>query len=112
MGLSTVVMGLAMGLEKKTLRDREKNSPFECGFDPRGSSRLPFSLRFFLIAVIFLVFDVEVVLLLPLVVSLHTNPVAWGLAGVGFLGILLLGLGFEWDQGALDWVGNSCAISN
>lgn len=40
-------------------------------------------------------FDVEVVLLLPLVISLYTNPMAWGLAGVGFLGILLLGLGFE-----------------
>lgn len=98
-------MGLAWGLGKKPLGDREKNSPFECGFDPRGSARLPFSLRFFLIAVIFLVFDVEIVLLLPLVISLGANPLAWGLAGGGFLGILLVGLGYEWDQGALDWVG-------
>nr|QFG40118.1 NADH dehydrogenase subunit 3 [Alpheus randalli] len=102
--ISSALMILSSLLSKKTINDREKNSPFECGFDPKGSARMPFSLRFFLIAVIFLIFDVEITLLLPLVpiISL-SNIKSWIITGIFFLLILLLGLYHEWAQGALDW---------
>nr|WNH42338.1 NADH dehydrogenase subunit 3 [Neoperla sjostedti needhami] len=102
--ICVIVMTLASLLSKKTIIDREKNSPFECGFDPKSSSRLPFSLRFFLIAVIFLIFDVEIALLLPLILILpHSNLSIWFLISSSFLVILLIGLYYEWKQGALQW---------
>nr|BDL61395.1 NADH dehydrogenase subunit 3 [Percnon planissimum] len=102
--LALVVMILASLLAKKTIMDREKNSPYECGFDPKGSARLPFSIRFFLIAVIFLIFDVEITLLLPIASTLNlTNLFSWLITGLLFLFILLFGLYYEWSQGALDW---------
>nr|QZZ23938.1 NADH dehydrogenase subunit 3 [Notacanthurus sp. 'maculosus'] len=102
--ITSVVMILASLLSKKSIIDREKSSPFECGFDPKSSSRLPFSLRFFLIAVIFLIFDVEIALLLPLIVLLPlTTPQTWFYVGGFFLLILIVGLYHEWNQGALDW---------
>ncbi|YP_001382113.1 NADH dehydrogenase subunit 3 (mitochondrion) [Penaeus chinensis] len=102
--ISVVVMVLASLLAKKTITDREKNSPFECGFDPKGSARLPFSLRFFLIAVIFLIFDVEITLLLPLAIIMNfSNISAWAFTGFAFILILLIGLYHEWNQGALEW---------
>nr|QBB87159.1 NADH dehydrogenase subunit 3 [Helicana wuana] len=102
--IAYIVMTLATLLSKKTIMDREKNSPYECGFDPKGSARLPFSLRFFLIAVIFLIFDVEITLLLPIASTLSlTNIFSWFFTSMIFLLILLLGLYYEWYQSALDW---------
>nr|UER94116.1 NADH dehydrogenase subunit 3 [Ruspolia yunnana] len=102
--LSIVVMTLATILSKKTINDREKTSPFECGFDPKSSARLPFSLRFYLIAVIFLIFDVEIALLLPMTIIMQwSNIMSWSIISVIFLLILLIGLFHEWNQGALEW---------
>nr|YP_009509610.1 NADH dehydrogenase subunit 3 [Epixanthus frontalis]AUN45027.1 NADH dehydrogenase subunit 3 [Epixanthus frontalis] len=102
--ITHIVMILASILSKKTILDREKNSPYECGFDPKGSARLPFSLRFFLIAVIFLIFDVEITLLLPIASILNiTSIFSWLFTSTLFLMILLLGLYYEWKQGALEW---------
>nr|YP_008758516.1 NADH dehydrogenase subunit 3 [Sagmariasus verreauxi]BAO02872.1 NADH dehydrogenase subunit 3 [Sagmariasus verreauxi] len=102
--ISSAVMIVASLVSKKTCIDREKSSPFECGFDPNGSARIPFSLRFFLIAVIFLIFDVEITLLLPLAAIMDfsniTNYISTGLL---FLLILLFGLYLEWHSGALEW---------
>nr|YP_009642633.1 NADH dehydrogenase subunit 3 [Pagurus nigrofascia]QCI56238.1 NADH dehydrogenase subunit 3 [Pagurus nigrofascia] len=94
--ISCVVMIIASLLSKKTIMDREKNSPYECGFDPKGSARLPFSLRFFLIAVIFLIFDVEITLILPLAYIIHLcNIFSWAITGLMFMFILLFGLYYE-----------------
>nr|AHA85004.1 NADH dehydrogenase subunit 3 [Lunella aff. cinerea STW-2013] len=103
--ISGVVMVLAWVLSKRSVLDREKSSPFECGFDPMGSARLPFSLRFFLLAVIFLIFDVEIVLLFPPVVKMSSGMGLWlYVALLVFLFILILGLFHEWNEGSLDWM--------
>nr|ASM41802.1 NADH dehydrogenase subunit 3 [Stictoleptura succedanea] len=91
-------------ISKKTFMDREKSSPFECGFDPKNSARLPFSLQFFLIAVIFLIFDVEITLLMPMILTLlFSNILNYSILIIFFILILLLGIFHEWNQGALDW---------
>nr|YP_009685483.1 NADH dehydrogenase subunit 3 [Parribacus antarcticus]QDM38490.1 NADH dehydrogenase subunit 3 [Parribacus antarcticus] len=102
--LASIVMTAASIVSKKTIIDREKSSPFECGFDPNGSARMPFSLRFFLIAVIFLIFDVEITLLLPLVSIIElSNIFFYSATALIFLIVLLFGLYFEWHLGALEW---------
>nr|WHM51907.1 NADH dehydrogenase subunit 3 [Porotermes adamsoni] len=102
--LSTIIMMLATVLSKSGIEDREKSSPFECGFDPKNPARLPFSLRFFLIAVIFLIFDVEIALLLPMVtVMTNSNLMSWTIISSTFLTILIIGLYHEWNQGSLEW---------
>nr|AIY61704.1 NADH dehydrogenase subunit 3 [Promirotermes redundans]URH16599.1 NADH dehydrogenase subunit 3 [Promirotermes redundans] len=102
--LSSAIMMLATLISKKINEDREKSSPFECGFDPKNSARLPFSSRFFLIAVIFMIFDVEIALLLPMPVTLMTsNMKSWMIISSVFLLILIIGLYHEWNQGSLEW---------
>nr|ALO76722.1 NADH deshydrogenase subunit 3 [Glischrochilus hortensis] len=91
-------------ISKKTFMDREKSSPFECGFDPKSSARLPFSLQFFLIAIIFLIFDVEITLLLPMILTINlSNLMNFSLTFIFFMIILLVGIYHEWKQGALNW---------
>nr|YP_010574631.1 NADH dehydrogenase subunit 3 [Leucorrhinia albifrons]UZI00202.1 NADH dehydrogenase subunit 3 [Leucorrhinia albifrons] len=104
MTITTILMMVASILSKKSIIDREKSSPFECGFDPFNKSRIPFSLRFFLIAVIFLIFDVEIAILLPMVESINmSNIMSWSIVSIIFIVILLVGLFHEWNQGALEW---------
>nr|YP_009739773.1 NADH dehydrogenase subunit 3 [Bactrurus brachycaudus]QIC54385.1 NADH dehydrogenase subunit 3 [Bactrurus brachycaudus] len=79
-------------------------SPYECGFDPSSHARIPFSLRFFMIAIIFLVFDVEVALLLPLGMMFPvTSYNTISLLGISLGVILILGLFYEWNLGSLSW---------
>nr|YP_009695020.1 NADH dehydrogenase subunit 3 [Abscondita terminalis]QEJ81519.1 NADH dehydrogenase subunit 3 [Abscondita terminalis]QRG30022.1 NADH dehydrogenase subunit 3 [Abscondita terminalis] len=102
--LTLIIMMLTSFLSKKMIIDREKSSPFECGFDPKSSARMPFSLQFFLIAMIFLIFDVEITLLLPLVITMKiTSILSFSLITIIFILILLIGLYHEWNQGALNW---------
>nr|UXD79070.1 NADH dehydrogenase subunit 3 [Prorhinotermes inopinatus] len=102
--LTTAVMMLATLISKKNNEDREKSSPFECGFDPKSSARMPFSSRFFLVAVIFMIFDVEIALLLPMPITMTTSDMkSWMSVSVLFLMILIIGLYHEWNQGSLEW---------
>nr|QHZ87446.1 NADH dehydrogenase subunit 3 [Anotogaster sieboldii] len=102
--ITFVIMAISVFISKKTIIDREKSSPFECGFDPFHTARMPFSLRFFLIAVIFLIFDVEIALLLPMMMVMPVvNMSSWMWVSLIFILILLLGLYHEWNQGALEW---------
>nr|ATN41134.1 NADH dehydrogenase subunit 3 [Pterygota sp. 3 LC-2017] len=102
--ITFIVMMISSILSKKKIIDREKLSPFECGFNPLNSSRLPFSIRFFLIAIIFLIFDVEIALILPMILTMKTSNLAiWTYTNFIFIFILIIGLFHEWKQGALNW---------
>nr|YP_010970179.1 NADH dehydrogenase subunit 3 [Phyllidiella zeylanica]WNR50755.1 NADH dehydrogenase subunit 3 [Phyllidiella zeylanica]WNR50768.1 NADH dehydrogenase subunit 3 [Phyllidiella zeylanica] len=85
----------------------EKLTAFECGFDPLSKMRSPFSTRFFLLVVLFLIFDVEIALLFP-VLSMFTKGVSSLMTTtlMLFLFILLFGMFHEWNEGALDWFSN------
>nr|ACM79550.1 NADH dehydrogenase subunit 3 [Onisimus nanseni] len=103
--VSALMTLIALLVSKKSFKDREKASPFECGFDPLNKSRSPFSLRFFLVTVIFLIFDVEVILILPLgMVKIISDPLFLSLSSLSLVIILVMGLLHEWNMGALNWV--------
>nr|QGZ09957.1 NADH dehydrogenase subunit 3 [Eisenia nordenskioldi nordenskioldi] len=102
--LPSIVLMLAWILSARSNMDREKSSPFECGFDPKSTARIPFSMRFFLLAIIFIVFDIEIVLLMPIPpIILSNNLNTLLLTSMSFLIILLVGLIHEWNEGSLDW---------
>nr|YP_010360147.1 NADH dehydrogenase subunit 3 [Rhinogobius wuyanlingensis]UNQ32231.1 NADH dehydrogenase subunit 3 [Rhinogobius wuyanlingensis]UPV72689.1 NADH dehydrogenase subunit 3 [Rhinogobius wuyanlingensis] len=103
LGLSTVLAIVSFWLPLIT-PDQEKVSPYECGFDPLGSARLPFSMRFFLVAILFLLFDLEIALLLPLPWGDQLpNPATTFFWATSLLILLTLGLIYEWLQGGLEW---------
>jgi len=102
--LGGLLVILGLGLSTKFRFDREKRSPFECGFTPKSTPRLPLSLRFFLIAIIFLIFDVELVLIFPVIVAqTASQPIITRFILIVFLLILTAGLYFEINQGSLNW---------
>nr|YP_010700823.1 NADH dehydrogenase subunit 3 [Thalassoma jansenii]WCI20725.1 NADH dehydrogenase subunit 3 [Thalassoma jansenii] len=101
--LSAVLAIVAFWLPQMS-PDYEKLSPYECGFDPLGSARLPFSLRFFLVAILFLLFDLEIALLLPLPWGDQLScPLTTFLWASTVLLLLTIGLIYEWLQGGLEW---------
>ncbi|YP_010307976.1 NADH dehydrogenase subunit 3 (mitochondrion) [Achroia grisella] len=102
--ISNIMMIISIILSKKTFSDREKSSPFECGFDPKSSARMPFSLHFYLITVIFLIFDVEIALIFPIIPLFNlVNFIIWSKISFFFIIILLIGLYYEWNQNMLNW---------
>ncbi|KAI9513557.1 NADH dehydrogenase subunit 3 (mitochondrion) [Dissostichus eleginoides] len=102
--LLSIVLAVVSFYLPQSSPDSEKLSPYECGFDPLGSARLPFSLRFFLIAILFLLFDLEIALLLPLPWGDQlTFPLVSFFWAAALLALLTLGLAYEWAQDGLEW---------
>uniref|UniRef100_A0AAU7YT70 NADH-ubiquinone oxidoreductase chain 3 n=1 Tax=Rhopalus kerzhneri TaxID=3151525 RepID=A0AAU7YT70_9HEMI len=104
MMMSLILMMLCTIISKTTILDREKMSPFECGFDPKSKARMPFSLQFFLIAVLFLIFDIEIAIILPMIITLKiSNIMSWSLTMTIFISVLIVGLYYEWKNNMLEW---------
>jgi NADH-quinone oxidoreductase subunit A len=84
-------------------KDEEKLSPYECGFEAFDDSRMKFDVRYYLVAILFIIFDLEIAFLFPWAVSLDTVG-RFGIAAMGiFLAILVVGFIYEWKKGALEW---------
>lgn len=101
-GLGVVLMSLGFLLGTGT-KDAEKLSPYECGFEAFEDSRMKFDVRYYLVAILFIIFDLEIAFLFPWAVSLDTVG-GFGLLAMGlFLAILVVGFIYEWKKGALEW---------
>nr|UPX89429.1 NADH dehydrogenase subunit 3 [Polistes rothneyi] len=104
--LTLLLMFINILFSMKIFKDREKPSPYECGFNPLTSSRLPFSIQFFLIALIFLIFDIEIILLIPLIPTiLKSNSFYfWTLSMFIIYLCLIIGLIYEWNEQSIIWI--------
>jgi NADH-quinone oxidoreductase subunit A len=83
--------------------DAEKLSSYECGFNAFDDARMKFDIRFYLVSILFIIFDLEVAFLFPWAVSLADIGVLGFLSMLGFLAVLTVGFIYEWNKGALDW---------
>nr|YP_006234397.1 NADH dehydrogenase subunit 3 [Bothriocroton concolor]AET63045.1 NADH dehydrogenase subunit 3 [Bothriocroton concolor] len=86
------------------LLSKEKLSPFECGFDPFSQSRLPFSLKFFFIGIVFLIFDVEIIIILPFPILLQSKSLSIIFSFILINLVIMFGLIYEWNLGMIDWL--------
>nr|YP_010165879.1 NADH dehydrogenase subunit 3 [Lutreolina crassicaudata]QRV59826.1 NADH dehydrogenase subunit 3 [Lutreolina crassicaudata] len=101
--LATIIVMIAFWLPQLHMY-LEKSSPYECGFDPLGSARLPFSMKFFLVAITFLLFDLEIALLLPLPWAIQLPyPLITLILAYCLIMLLTAGLAYEWIQKGLEW---------
>nr|YP_009704351.1 NADH dehydrogenase subunit 3 [Xerotyphlops vermicularis]QEO33843.1 NADH dehydrogenase subunit 3 [Xerotyphlops vermicularis] len=102
--LITIIIVIFNFLASNTQPNIDKTSPYECGFDPLGNTRTQMSIQFFLIAILFLIFDLEIALLLPLPWAMtNSTPKLTTMSATMILSLLTLGLVYEWLRGGLDW---------
>lgn len=87
----------------RSVSEKEKRSPYECGFEPFEDARLPFDIRFYLVAILFILFDLETAFLFPWAISLHSLGWLGFVNMLIFLLILTIGFVYEWKKGALEW---------
>ena len=101
-GLTCVLVGASYVAAPQN-PDPEKVSPYECGFEAMGDARRPFDVRFYLVALLFIIFDLEVAFLFPWAISLGSIGIFGFWSMMVFLGILTIGFVYEWKKGALEW---------
>jgi NADH-quinone oxidoreductase subunit A len=102
LGMISVLLVVPRLLAKYTT-DSRKDIPYECGVDPIGTAQQRFSVHFYLVAVLFILFDIEAVFLFPWAVALQDLGIAGFVEAIVFVAILALGLGYAWRKGVLDW---------
>ncbi|MGV3581682.1 MAG: NADH-quinone oxidoreductase subunit A [Methylophilus sp.] len=99
-GLGPLILGSLLSPNKP---DSEKNSPYECGFEAFEDARMKFDVRYYLVAILFILFDLEIAFLFPWAVVIQEIGLAGFLAMMVFLFVLVVGFVYEWMKGALEW---------
>ncbi|MBI3569945.1 MAG: NADH-quinone oxidoreductase subunit A [Gammaproteobacteria bacterium] len=99
-GGAMILLGRVLGPYRP---DSQKNSPYECGFETFEDSRMKFDVRYYLVAILFIIFDLEIAFLFPWAVALQEIGMPGFVAMMLFLGILVVGFIYEWKKGALEW---------
>ncbi|MGY8903486.1 MAG: NADH-quinone oxidoreductase subunit A [Burkholderiales bacterium] len=99
-GVVPQVLGHVLGPNRP---DAEKNAPYECGFEAFEDARMKFDVRYYLVAILFILFDLEIAFLFPWAVALKEIGSTGFWAMMIFLGVLVVGFVYEWKKGALDW---------
>ena len=100
MGSVFIILGKLLGPSRP---DAEKNSPYECGFEAFEDSRMKFDVRYYLVAILFIIFDLEIAFLFPWAIVLDQIGTFGLVAMAVFLAVLVIGFIFEWKKGALEW---------
>lgn len=103
LGLASIILGLSFLVGTPQKADPEKLSAYECGFDPFDDARAQFDIRFYLVAILFIIFDLEVTFLFPWAVTLSKQGLFGFWTMMIFLIILTIGFVYEWKKGALEW---------
>nr|AKM69995.1 NADH dehydrogenase subunit 3 [Saltusaphis sp. YW-2015] len=99
-----ILMLLMIMIYMKMKFNFNKSAPFECGFDPFNKSRIPFSMNFYLIAIIFLIFDIEISIILPMIMNFKiSNMVIFNTLFIMFFIFMIFTIFYEWKFGSLNW---------
>jgi NADH-quinone oxidoreductase subunit A len=99
-GVVMVSLGFVLGTRRP---DSEKLSPYECGFEAFEDARMKFDVRYYLVAILFIIFDLEIAFLFPWAIVLDKIGMVGLIAMTVFLGVLVVGFIYEWKKGALEW---------
>nr|YP_009051642.1 NADH dehydrogenase subunit 3 [Sitobion avenae]AII03063.1 NADH dehydrogenase subunit 3 [Sitobion avenae] len=102
--IMVMLLSIMILINMKMKFNHNKSAPFECGFDPFNKSRIPFSLNFYLIAIIFLIFDIEISIILPMIMNFKiSNMLYFNIMFMMFFMFMIITIFYEWKFGSLNW---------